>query len=107
MIAFSVRSPAFGVAVVFSSRLFSRPGTELRVGCLHVQAMAGAGDVTKPKEVQVDVDLDLGGIQEAPVPASVFGDTLEALEREKRGEAPGGGALSLFKRKRHALVDEE
>ncbi len=50
----------------------------------------------KPAEVEADVDL--GGIQEVAVPAAVFGDALEALERERRGESVG--ALGLFKRKK-------
>jgi hypothetical protein len=58
--------------------------------------MASGDGVVKPAEVEADVDL--GGIQEVAVPAAVFGDALEALERERRGESVG--ALGLFKRKK-------
>ena len=64
------------------------------------QAMAAsAGQVE-----EVVADVDLGNIQEASVPAGVFGDALEALEREKRGETVG--ALGLFKRKKQASEEE-
>jgi hypothetical protein len=65
------------------------------------QAMAASSGAQK---VEVEADVDLGNIQEVAVPAGVFGDALEALEREKRGEAVG--ALGLFKRKKQATEDE-
>ena len=61
-----------------------------------IAATAGKGGEPAP----VEADVDLGGIQEAAVPAGVFGDALEALERERRGE--NIGALGLFKRKKQA-----
>ncbi len=69
--------------------------------CFLPQAMAT--DEGKPKEEEA-ADVDLGDIQEAAVPAGVFGDALEALEREKRGESVG--ALGLFKRKKTAAADD-
>ncbi len=68
-----------------------------------LQAISAAGE--KPAETAAEeVDVDLGGIEEAAVPAGVFGETLAVLEAEKRGE--NVGALGLFKRRKQMEDDE-